>query len=184
MPRDEEQPGYPTLAFTCTIEPESRHEDETTYRCRYCLLGKSTAQFERSASRLVRICNAGLRFAVRAALKATLEKGPTERWIIGSNDVARSETAGHLDVAAICWLESRDNPQSRPGSPLSRPIRAACDRVTARKPLPHRPRGPSVRCTGETYTHTVYRCSLKSASFKSSATGPTSWGSVPRRNSN
>src|ERR1700731_1179204 len=26
--------------------------------------------------------------AVRAALKATLEKGPTERWIIGSNDVA------------------------------------------------------------------------------------------------
>src|SRR5206468_6677762 len=26
--------------------------------------------------------------AARAALKATLEKGPTERWIIGSNDVA------------------------------------------------------------------------------------------------
>src|SRR5205823_8664990 len=26
--------------------------------------------------------------AARAALKATLENGPTERWIIGSNDVA------------------------------------------------------------------------------------------------
>src|ERR1041385_5195303 len=26
--------------------------------------------------------------AARAALKATLEKGPTERWIIGSNDAA------------------------------------------------------------------------------------------------
>jgi hypothetical protein len=35
--------------------------------------------------------------AVRAALKANLEKGPTQRLIIGSNEVA-TKTAGHTDV--------------------------------------------------------------------------------------
>jgi hypothetical protein len=53
--------------------------------------------------------------AARAALKATLEKGPTERWIIGSNDVAaiidsrlhghRPKDAGALDP---CVASSND----------------------------------------------------------------------------
>ena len=36
--------------------------------------------------------------AARAALKATLEKGPTEGWIIGSNDVAAITAVGRADV--------------------------------------------------------------------------------------
>src|SRR5919198_2076380 len=52
--------------------------------------------------------------AARAALKATLEEGPTERWTIGSNDVATTVRSGlgpmqparvsHPDLNAITVL--------------------------------------------------------------------------------
>src|SRR5215472_9891203 len=44
--------------------------------------------------------------AARAALKATLEKGPTELWIIGSNDVAATLHEVATDVGPG-WSPSR-----------------------------------------------------------------------------
>jgi hypothetical protein len=39
--------------------------------------------------------------AARAALKASLEKAPTERWIIGSNDIGNRLTAERSQVVVL-----------------------------------------------------------------------------------
>src|SRR5437870_638225 len=76
---------------------------------RYCYRGHGAASVDRDMMRATSHLGESSRTersgcAARTALKATLEKGATERWIIGSNDVATIMASCDLAAQPVGYL--------------------------------------------------------------------------------